>query len=35
MRSILTAIALATVSSLTLATAVLGCTGGSGFPFLR
>jgi hypothetical protein len=35
MRSILTAIALASVSVLTLATTVLGCTGGSGFPFLR
>jgi hypothetical protein len=32
MRSILTAIALSTLSVLTFATVVLGCTGGSGFP---
>ena len=35
MRSILTAIALATMSVLTFATAAFACTGGSGFPGLR
>jgi hypothetical protein len=35
MRSILSAIALATLSVLTFATAVFACTGGSGFPGVR
>jgi hypothetical protein len=35
MRSILTSVALATLSVLTFATAVLACTGGGSFPGVR